>query len=314
MTSRLHIGIDVAKDELVIAFSDNRPVLTLENALRPIRQWVKSLPEACSIAIEPTSKMHCQVLTQLHAAGHRVYLVDGYQVSNYRKSVRQRAKTDPLDAQLLLRFLLSEEPELTPWAPPPAVYEQLRSALQRRSRLVKARTMLRQSFEALGELQDLKSIMRSFARLIARLDREIQRVLMSAQLTEQSQRCQQVPGIGPLTAAGLICSSLRGEFRKSDAFIAFLGLDVAARDSGRKQGRRTLTKQGNAEVRRLLYCSAMTACRHPDWLDFYQRHLDRGLTRIQALVALGRKLARVVFAIIRSGQPYKPHRESASMT
>lgn len=314
MTSQLHIGIDVAKDELVIAFSDNQPVLTLENATKPIRKWVKSLPDACSIAVEPTGRLHLKVLVLLHTAGHRVYLVDGYQVSNYRKSVRQRAKTDPLDAQLLLRFLLSEESELSPWTPPPAVYDQLRSVIQRRSRLVKARTMLHQSFNAMGELKELKSVLLSLNRLIARLDREIQRVLMDSGLKEQSRLCQQIPGIGPATAAGLICSNLRGDFSKSDAFIAFLGLDVAARDSGRKRGQRSLTKQGNPEVRRLLFCAAMKGSCHPDWQGFYQRHLERGLSRTQALVALSRKLARVAFAVMCSGQAYKSHQEVSGMT
>ena len=102
---RLLIDVDVAKAELVIARSDSSSVASIENSKIAIRKWLKSLPKGCSIAIEPTSSYHCEVLIQSHAAGHRAYLVDGYQVSNYRKSVRQRAKTDALDAQLLMRFL-----------------------------------------------------------------------------------------------------------------------------------------------------------------------------------------------------------------
>jgi hypothetical protein len=40
----------------------------------------------------------------------------------------------------------------------------------------------------------------------------------------------------------------------------------------------------------------MQAARVRSWKDFYQRHLDCGFTRIQALVVLARKLARVAFA------------------
>ena len=69
-------------------------------------------------------------------------------------------------------------------------------------------------------------------------------MLEEAGLTAQSKRCQTVEGIGPLTAAALNMAFLRGEFRNSDAFIAFIGLDVRLKESGRYSGRRKLTKQG----------------------------------------------------------------------
>ena len=98
----------------------------------------------------------------------------------------------------------------------------------------------------------------------------------------------------------------RGAFRSSDAFVAFLGLDVRVRDSGQLRGRRRLTKKGNPELRRLLFLAAMQAARSRSWKDFYQRHLDRGLSRIQALVILARKLARVAFALLNNQTDYRP--------
>ena len=98
----------------------------------------------------------------------------------------------------------------------------------------------------------------------------------------------------------------RGRFRNSDAFVAFLGLDVRVRDSGRQRGRRKLTKQGDPELRRLLHLAAMGACRSTTWQAFYQRHLDRGLSKIQALVVLARKLARVAYALMKNQTDYRP--------
>ncbi|OOG21029.1 IS110 family transposase, partial [Thioalkalivibrio denitrificans] len=42
------------------------------------------------------------------------------------------------------------------------------------------------------------------------------------------------------------------------------------------------------------------------WRDFYLRHQQRGLSKIQALVALARKLARVAFALLRNQSQYQP--------
>ncbi|MBS3745965.1 MAG: IS110 family transposase, partial [Wenzhouxiangellaceae bacterium] len=56
----------------------------------------------------------------------------------------------------------------------------------------------------------------------------------------------------------------------------------------------------------LLYMAAMTARRSATWQAFYQRQLDRGLSNIQSLVALARKLARVAFALLKNGSEYRP--------
>src|SRR5699024_2229489 len=98
----------------------------------------------------------------------------------------------------------------------------------------------------------------------------------------------------------------RGHFRSGDAFIAFLGLDVRVRDSGTFRGRRKLTKRGDPEARRLLFNAAMTASRSKTWHDYYQHTLASGKTRIQALVILARKLARVAFALLDQGTHYQP--------
>lgn len=50
----------------------------------------------------------------------------------------------------------------------------------------------------------------------------------------------------------------------------------------------------------------MQAARSRSWKDFYQRHLERGFSRIQALVVLARKLARVAFALLKNQSEYQP--------
>ncbi|MBB4868033.1 transposase, partial [Pseudomonas nitritireducens] len=88
--------------------------------------------------------------------------------------------------------------------------------------------------------------------------------------------------------------------------VAFLGLDVRLKESGRYSGRRKLTKQGDPEIRRLLYNAAMAASRTLRWRELYQGYLARGLKRTQALVILARKLARIAFALMTTEQVYRP--------
>lgn len=306
LTAPTIVGIDVAKAELVTYRADLDRVRTLDNEHKAIDRWLATLPAGSLIAIEATNDYHLEVLERAHALGHCPYVVDGYRLSHYRKGTGERVKTDARDARLLARYLGHEQAHLRPWSPPPAAYRRLQQLLRRRAALVRTRTALKQSFAGATAAAMLEPVLAGIRQLEAQLQRELLQVAEQAGLADPVQRCQAVEGIGPLTACALNMAYLRGPFRHSDAFIAFLGLDVRIRDSGRSRGRRRLTKQGDPELRRLLYNAAMAASRSQTWQPFYQRHLDRGLTRIQALVALARKLARVAFALIRHQTQYQP--------
>ncbi|WP_406672260.1 IS110 family transposase, partial [Natronospira sp.] len=264
-------------------------------------------PVESALAAEATSTYHLELVEMAHAMGHTVYLVDGFRLHNYRKSVGGRAKTDRTDAELLVRYLKNEGEDLRPWSPPPKAYRAIQQLLGRRATLVSARIALQQSF---GNMKGLGTSLKAVIRQIERLDQLIRKRLKAALKehgwAEDYRRCIQVEGIGELTASALVTTFRRGTFRSSDAFIAFLGLDVRARDSGVSKGRRKLTKQGNPELRRLLHNAAMAARNSPTWRPVYERYLERGLKTTQALVALARKLARVAFALMKNQTQYQP--------
>ncbi|EKF74745.1 ISPpu10, transposase [Alcanivorax hongdengensis A-11-3] len=305
--SRPEIGIDVAKDNLVIHLQGLNQTLTIDNTPQAIRQWLATLPKGCDIAIEATSTYHMDVTERAHTKGHRVYVVDGYRLSNYRKGVGGRAKTDLADAQLLARYLHNEKDELRQWSPPPKAYRLLQSLLRRRAALVKARTALCQSLSGEPALKaPLHALITEMDRIDSLIQKRLKNAVKEAGLQDQVQRCEAINGIGEITAIALVMAFLRGDFKNSDAFVAFLGLDVRVRDSGKLTGKRKLTKQGDTEVRRLLHCAAMSASRHPVWRAFYQRYRDRGLKTTQALVILARKMARTAFALMKQQQAYCP--------
>jgi transposase len=302
----IDVGIDVSKKTLAVA-EEGEKVVEIVNDAGSIRTWLKSLPQPARIAVEATGIYHVELVEQAHRAGHAVYVIDGYRLNRYRESIGGRAKTDASDARLLLRYLQREATDLRPWSPPPKGYRELQQLILRRARLIQSKTSLGQS---LGGLTQLGPTRRALLRHIDQVDqilkKRIRKVLRNQQWLQEARRIQAIEGIGDITAAALVMTFQRGAFGSSDAFIAFLGLDVRIRESGSFKGRRKLTKKGASELRRLLYMAAMTARRSPTWKAFYQRHLDRGLSKIQSLVALARKLARVAFAMLRNGSEYRP--------
>jgi len=297
-------GVDVSKARLDIASSQGASI-GLNNTGDEIAQWLASFPGRARIALEATGKYHELLLAQALAAGHEVFLINGRQLNHYREAVGPRAKTDPGDARLLLRYLSREEHDLKPVKALTVLEKRLWQLLQRRAVLVKVRTQLRLSLGGDDQLQSVQDdLTESLNRSIVRIERLMKQLADKLGWQEAVKRCQSIPGIGLINALALVTCFHRGEFQRSDQWIAYLGLDVRVRDSGVSRGRRKLSKRGNPELRRLLYNGAMSAKQMPGVSEQYERYRHRGMSSTATLVILSRKLARIVFAVLSKGENY----------
>ena len=255
--SEITLGIDVSKQELVIHCWESGECWTINNEAVAIQSWLSELYGPVRMAIEPTSSYHFELVDQAHGHDHEVFLVNPRQLSHYRESVNLRHKTDPDDAWLLARYLSKEAAELRPFRPLSRKAQALWALVKRRATVVEARTQLRQS---LREIQlAYQGLMSEMKRLMARIDQRIRSLIKNLGWQDDYVRCQTIPGVGPINAAALLCAFNRGSFASSDAFIAFLGLDIRRRESGLYKGKRKLTKRGDPQLRRLLYCAAKPA-------------------------------------------------------
>jgi transposase len=302
LVSKITLGIDVSKDELVICDWDTEELTLLENQRSSIKSWLKSLYGPVRIAIEPTSIYHLEVVEQAHQLGVEVYLINPRQLAHYRLAVGGRNKTDPADAWLLARYLAREASSLRLFKPQCAKAQRLWALLKRRAAVTKARAQLKQSFS--GIKFSTQALSTEIQHLLDRIDKQLQTLVRALGWSTDYQRCLSIPGIGPLNAIALVSVFHRGIFAGSDAFIAFIGFDVRLRESGKYKGKRKLTKCGEAEIRRLLFCAAQPARCYVLFDDYYQQQLTKGLSKIAAKVILARKLARIAFTLLVNQQSF----------
>jgi transposase len=302
LVSQITLGIDVSKEELVICGWDTEEISTLENQASAIKAWLKALYGPARIAIEPTSHYHLEMVEQAHALGIEVYIINPRQLAHYRIAVGVRNKTDPQDAWLLARYLAHESGSLRPFKPQCAKAQRLWLLLKRRATVVRSRTQLEQSFRECT--LSIKALSREIRHLLKRIDKHIQALMRELGWSTDYQRCLSIPGIGPLNAAALVAVFHRGAFAGSDAFVAFIGFDVRLRESGKYRGKRKLTKCGESEIRRLLYCATQPARCYGLFDDYYQQQLAKGLSKIAAKVILARKLARIAFTLLTNEQSF----------
>ncbi len=161
------------------------------------------------------------------------------------------------------------------------------------------------------------TVVRTFARHLLDLQQRIAELEAAITATlredEDGRRLQQIPGIGPIHAA-----TIRAElgdvarFTSVDQVIAYAGLEPRVRQSGAFVGQRKLSKRGPGALRHALYLAALVAVRfRPEWQGRYQRLLNRGRAKKEALTILSRALLKVIYTLRRTGASYNPARLAA---
>lgn len=138
---------------------------------------------------------------------------------------------------------------------------------------------------------------------IAKLEREMRCLLGQI---PYSRLILSVKGIKAVTAAGLI-----GEvgdfhkFRTISELLKLAGLDLYEISSGNHTGNRHITKRGRSLLRKLLFFASLNMIRKGGVMhEPYQRYIGRGMPTHKALVAISRKLLRILFALVRDHREY----------
>ena len=153
------------------------------------------------------------------------------------------------------------------------------------------------------ETSHLVSNIENENRYIANLEEQI---VVNLKQIPYSQSILSIKGIGPIIAAGLIGEV--GDFRRYKTIsevMKFAGLDLFEISSGKQRGRHHISKRGRALIRKLLFFAAINAVKpHGIMHTRYQKMINNGTPKIKALVAISRKLLRIIFAVARDNVEY----------
>lgn len=130
---------------------------------------------------------------------------------------------------------------------------------------------------------------------------------IEAQLAEVDQTLTTIPGIGPVfatTILGEIGDIAR--FPSADALVAYCGFAPRRYQSGQFTAQNMrLAKRGVPQLRYTFYRAALVSIQHnPDLIAYYQAKVRRGKPKKKALIAVARKLIRIVYALLKSQTPY----------
>ena len=329
----MYVGIDVAKEELVVALHGRGPADVREAATeshwsvandeRGINSLVKRLKLEGSkesdspslIVLEATGGYEMACVAALALAQLPVVVVNPRQVRDFARATGQLAKTDRIDAHMLALFAERVKPEIR--ALPAEEAQELDGLLSRRRQLTEMLTAEKSRLDHHLALrlsgrkhklvkQSLKTHIAFLERELRMADTDLGRMVRESPVwRERDDLLQSVPGVGRVLSLTLL-ADLPELGRLSRREIAKLvGVAPLSRDSGTLRGHRSVYG-GRASVRGVLYMGALVATKYnPVIRAFYQRLLAAGKPKKLALVACMRKLLTILNTIARTHEPWR---------
>lgn len=328
------IGLDLHKREsqLCIGFDDGR---IEERRVATTRQRFTEVLgglESSRILVEASTESEW-VARHLESLGHEVIVADPNFAAMYATRSR-RTKSDKRDARTLMeacrlgayrrahrvsaerRHVRAELAVRDALVRTRTRYLGLAKALLRRDGLRVASSHAEYAAERMAALDlgptlqaELEPLFTVLATLNAQIRSADLRIAVIGESDSAVQLLMSVPSIGPVTATAVVATvDDVSRFTGPHQFEAFLGLVPSEHSSGEKRRLGGITKAGNLRVRVLLVEAAWRILRSskPESaaLREWARHIAERRGRRIAVVALARRLAGVLYAIWRDGQPF----------
>jgi len=327
------IGLDTSKAVFTLhgVDQDEKAVLRRNMRRAEMEAFFAKLPPT-HVALEACGGSH-HWGRRLASLGHTVQLIP----PQYVKPFVKRGKNDRNDAEAI------SEAAARPGMPSVAVRSAEQQAeaivLSARELLVRQRTQLVNAVRghaaefgivaakgtsqlpallevvAVGEMvpDAAKEMLAFLGGQVAQLDERIgeleRRMKQQHKANPVSQLLAEVPGIGPIGALSLALTIDPGRFQSGRHFAAWLGLTPKEHSTGGRQRLGGISRAGNERLRQLLVLGATAVIRYAKpgsktaspWLLALLERKPRKL----AAVALANKMARIVWAMMATGEAYR---------
>ena len=285
------VAVDVSKATLEVKTETFSCIVSNDKkGLRGLLKKIKEL-ESPLVVCEATGGYERLLLSTMHTEGIAVCRANPTRIRAFARSEGVLAKTDKLDAQIILRF--AQEKKLRLLTPPDPVREELCNLLNRRSQLLTMATEEKNRLQNHPESlhTSIKRILKSIEKEIERIEKQIEQLVYSNEHLSAQVKClKQIKGIGNVCALSVLAYLGEIEHLKRNQLVALAGLAPYNRDSGVFRGKRKIIG-GRGKVRMALYMATQSAAVHNPVIREYVGGLrERGKPYKVAIVAGMRKL------------------------
>lgn len=184
--------------------------------------------------------------------------------------------------------------------------------------LAQAKEIKKQAEGTIGNMIAPKAARLKLNHLLSRISYLLKRVkqvkkLIKDQLNEleESKYLLSIPGVGWWGGAvflGEVGDPTR--LSRARSVVKLAGLNLYRTQSGKSESPQSITKRGRSLLRKVAYQLAVASVgENREFTDYYQRKLDKGKAKPSALTALGAKILRVMYGVVKNEESYQPLQE-----
>ena len=313
-TEQIVVGIDVAKDSLEVATSaleywscSNDP-----KGQRELRERLHAV-QAGLIVLEATGGYESALAATLAQAHLPVVVVNPRQVRQFARALGKLAKTDRIDATVLVQFGQQVQPEIRPL--PDEQTRLLDALLTRRQQVLEMIQRERNRLElAVGPVRtDIRETIAFLVKRLKHTDRDLDEQLRQSPVwREREQLLKAIPGVGRQMLLTVLATLPELGRIPRKQLTALVGVAPYNCDSATLRGRRHCWG-GRAQTRRVLYMATLSAARcNPQIRPFYERLIAKGKPKKVALIACMHKLLLIMHAMVRDNTAWNPQMQRAN--
>jgi len=315
------VGVDVGAKELVVAIEASgrkEAAIVLGNDADGHRKLIKLATKrgaSAQVVLESTGTYGLDLALALHRAKRtEVMVANPRAIAHFARATLQRSKTDRLDAETILEYAVRMPFE--PWSPPAPQILELRALSRRIEAMSKTVVQEKNRLHANDQSEELSEFVKQDIReLAALLEGRIERLRKQALLViEQFEdlakafaHITSIKGIADASGIAILAElAVLPDDMTTRQWVAHAGLDPRQYQSGtsvHKPAR--ISKTGNAHIRRALFMPALVSVQwEPNVKAFYEKLLGRGKTKMQANVAVMRKLLHAIHGMLEHNQDF----------
>jgi len=310
------LGIDISKKTFDIALLregkfKHKKFRNTEVGFKELSVWLERLKvsdfHAC---MEATGTYGEAFAHYLYDAGFSVSVVNPARIKGFSQGELMRTKTDKSDASLIARFCLAMIPTL--WTPEAYEVRLLRDLSRRYESLLEMRQQEVNRLDVIGE-----EVQKHVKKHISYLDNSIKEtqhkirihIDNNPDLKHKKELLESIPGIGEVTISVILSEFADiSRFDSAKHLASFVGLAPKHRLSGTSvRGRTSMSKIGNAKVRKSFFMPALVAMRYnPIFIEMRARLLKAGKPKMLIVGAVMRKLIHIIYEVLKNDQPFNP--------
>ena len=308
-------GIDVASKSLEVCFESPNSQPTAEefsNDRQGHQAFIRRIQgRGARVVLEATGVYHLDIALALHwANGVEVMVINPRVAKDFAQATMRRSKTDGTDAKVLLEF--ARRMPFQAWIPPSTEELELRTLGRRIGSLTKDRVKEKNRLHAAQYLsqvvsQDIEVNVRHLKRRIDGLRAKALKLIRETGLSRSFEQLTSIRGIGPASAIQILAELLvLPKDMTPRQWVAHAGLDPRILRSGLSiHAPARISKMGNRNLRAALFLPALVAIQHePHVKAFYEKLLAKQKAKMQAIVAVMRKLLHAIHGMLRTGTDF----------